>query len=472
MSTNLFVCKQVKPISFRPFVSKVSHLIPTTTYEKRKTALERAGYNLFNLPSTMISGGDYLTDSGTGGLFDTQRSMMELHDESYAGSTSYQRFEDSFKAITGMPNILPVHQGRAAEKVLFSSLLNENCVVLSNSLFDTTRAHVENTKAKGLDLVIDECYNIESSHPFKGNIDLNKVKKAIEDANTNGKKIPFCVMTLTNNTGGGQPASMQNIRELKSLLDQYKIPLMIDACRFAENCYFIKQREPGYGNKSIEEIAKELFSYAECFTMSAKKDGIAHMGGAIGFRNPEWMDLLKPAVILNEGFINYGGMSGRDMEAVAQGLKEVLNEDYLRTRIEDTAYFADQCKKYNIPIITPPGGHAIYVDAGKLLPHLKSEEFPGQALACELYLRSGIRSCEMGSIMFGSFDEQGNLVKPHKRELVRFAIPRLVYNREHLKYAAQQLALLKQDAFRVKGMKFVSHPKVLPHFSATFNFVN
>lgn len=457
--------KQSKPL----LMSLVSRFLPSTTYDERLLTLEKAGFNLFNLSSTKISGGDYLTDSGTGGLLDSQRAAMELADESYAGSTSYQKFENIFKQTTGFKYIFPVHQGRAAEKVLFGSVLDKNSVVFSNALFDTTRAHVEHTGAIGIDLVTPESMDIGAPHLFKGNINLQELEKQIPLALKNNKNVSLCVITVTNNTGGGQPVSLSNIREAKKILDKYKIPLIIDACRIAENAYFIQQLEEK--NKSIQSIVQEIFSYADGFTMSAKKDGIANMGGVLGFNNPKWADMVKPSVILNEGFLNYGGISGRDMEVVAEGFKIAMTEKYLEHRIAQTRYLFNQLKKNEIPLVEPCGGHAVYINASKILPHIPPHEFPGQALACALYIIAGVRSCEMGSIMFGRYDDPNDtkkLTTPHRYELVRFAIPRLTYSNEVLDVVVDALRRIKKQPQIIHGMMFAEKPAVLPHFSATF----
>lgn len=452
-----------------PFIAKVSHRLPRTTCEQRQVALEKAGYNVFNLSSSVVSGGDYLTDSGTGGLLDTQRSAMEMNDESYAGSQSFLRFESAFQHYTGMKHVLPVHQGRAAERLLFGYLVKPGDIVVSNSLFDTTRAHVEQAGALGLDLPMENCYDFSTWHPFKGNMDCEKLKAHIAQAQANGQTIACCVLTVTNNTGGGQPVAMANIRHVSDILKPFNIPLIIDAARFAENAYFIQQRETGYHDISIETICREMFSYAAGFTMSAKKDGLANMGGVIAFQDDDWHPALKASVILNEGFINYGGISGRDLECIAQGLHEVLDVSYLENRIGEVAYLGQLLHDAGVPVLWPTGGHAVYVDAGSMFPHLTPSQLPGQSLVCNLYLRSGIRACEMGSVMFGVY-ENGILVKPHRREMVRFAIPRLTYSRDHLYYLAQHLIQLKRDASEIEGMSFVFRPEVLPHFSATFQF--
>ena len=450
-------------------ISLVSRFLPSTTYSERTLALEQAGFNMFNLSSTKISGGDYLTDSGTGGLLDTQRSVMELADDAYAGSTSYQKFEDVFKKITGFKYIFPVHQGRAAEKVLFGNILDKNSIVFSNALFDTTRAHVEHMGAIGVDLVTPESMEMGVPHQFKGNINIQELEKQIPLALKNNKNVSACVITVTNNTGGGQPVSLANIKAAKEVLDRYKIPLIIDACRIGENAYFIQQLEGK--NRSTQSIVQEIFSYADAFTMSAKKDGISNMGGALGFNNSKWADAIKPSVILNEGFLNYGGMSGKDMEAVAAGFQIAMTEKYLAHRIGQIAYLFNQLKKIDMPMIEPHGGHAVYVNASKILPNIPAHEFPGHALACALYIISGVRSCEMGSIMFGRYDDPSDpkkLTTPHRYELVRLAIPRLAYSNEILDITIDALQKIKANPHLIPGMMFVEKPAVLPHFSATF----
>ena len=446
-----------------PFRIKVVEPIRSTSFEERQKLIKEAGYNIFMLPADSIYI-DLLTDSGTSAMSDNQWAGLMLGDESYAGSRNYYHFEESVKDIFGFKHIIPTHQGRVAENLLFSSILKEGDVVPNNIHFDTTRANVEYHKALALDCVIDEAYQPDSAHPFKGNIDLEKLERAIRKY---GKEhIPLVMITITNNSGGGQPVSMENIREVSRLVHRYGIPLFFDACRFAENCYFIKEREPGYENKTTKEIAQELFSYGDGCTMSAKKDGLVNIGGFLAVNDEALAQRITNMLILIEGFRTYGGLAGRDLEAIARGLQEVLNEDYLRFRIKQTQYLGDLLLEQGIPIIKPVGGHAVYVDAKRFLPHIPQAHYPGQALVVELYLQAGIRAVEIGSLMFAHKDPESGEIKFPELELVRLAIPRRVYTNMHMQYVAEALGKIFREREKIKGMRVVYQPEFLRHFTA------
>ncbi len=442
-----------------PFRIKSLEPIKITDRAYRKRALENVGYNLFSIPAedVMI---DLLTDSGTSAMSADQWGALMIGDESYAGAKSWFRFDEAVKHITGFQHILPVHQGRAAEKILFTTLVKKGDIIPNNSHFDTTRANLEAVGGVGVDLLIEEGQDAKSHHPFKGNMDLNRLEELFR---THPKeKIPLCMITITNNSVGGQPVSMQNIRETSQLCKKYGIPFFIDACRFAENAYFIKLREKGYENHTPEKIAQEIFSYADGCTMSAKKDALVNIGGWIGMRDPKLDQSLRGLLILTEGFPTYGGLAGRDLDAMAVGLKEVVDEEYLKYRIASTAYLGKGLLERGIPIIEPPGGHAIYIDAGPTLAHLKREQLPGQALACALYEIGGIRGCEIGTVMFGKKDP------PPKMDLVRLAIPRRVYTQSHIDYVLECAEELMKEKGQIRGLKIIYEPPALRHFTAQF----
>jgi tyrosine phenol-lyase len=459
-----------------PFKIKSVERIKFTTVEEREAILKKAFYNPFMIPAEDVLI-DLLTDSGTSAMSAKQWAGIMDGDESYAGSRSYYRFEEVTTKIFGFKHIIPVHQGRAAERILFTSILSEmdtdgnlhvngeGKFIPNNNHFDTTRANIEFNGAAADDLVIEEGKHPSVIHPFKGNIDLNKLEEYI---NEKGKEnIPVCMLTITNNTGGGQPVSMENIRNTHDICTKYGIPLFIDACRFAENAYFIKHREKGYENKSIMEIANEIFSYADGCTMSAKKDAFANIGGFIAMNDEKLYNICKNLLIITEGFETYGGLAGRDMEAIAQGLEEVLEEPYLQYRIRSTWYLGEKLIKGGVPIIQPVGGHAIYIDAKEFLNHIPVDQYPGQALVCELFRTGGIRSVEIGSVMFGKYDSNKKLI-PAEMELVRLAIPRRVYTQSHIDYVAEVLLDIKNYRDRLGGFKIIEEPKFLRHFSAKF----
>lgn len=437
-----------------PFRIKSVEPIRTTTREERQKLLETAGYNLFLIASEAILI-DLLTDSGTSAMSTEQWAAMMRGDESYAGSPSFTRFRDSVHAIFGLHHVIPTHQGRAAERILFNVMCKEGDIVPNNAHFDTTRANCEFVGATALDLPITEAKQPAQLHPFKGNMDLNSLQELL--AREGAKKIPLVMLTITNNSGGGQPVSMANIREVKQVCKKHGIPLYIDACRFAENAYFIKLREPGYADKSPRTIAQEIFSHADGCTMSAKKDGLANIGGFLCTNDDILAQQEKDLLILTEGFPTYGGLAGRDLDAIAVGLNEALNEDYLRYRIASTAFLGNHIAKEGVPIVQPPGGHAIYIDARAFLPHLPASQFPGVALAVELYLEGGIRSVEIGSLMFG---EHATM------DLVRLAIPRRVYTQSHIEYVVEVILDVWRRREKIFGYEIVHQAPFLRHFSA------
>ena len=413
--------KKFKTI-IEPFKIKMVEPINMISYEERKRLLEAANYNVFAIKAENILI-DLLTDSGTGAMSASQWAKIMEGDESYAGCRSFYEMEETICDITGFKYVIPTHQGRAAERILFTILGGKGKTFLSNTHFDTTRANIEFTGAEALDLVISEGKIPSLEHPFKGNMDIEKLEKTIKEKGV--QNIPLCILTVTNNSGGGQPVSMENIRKTSEVCKKYGIPLFLDACRFAENAYFIKIREEGYQNKSIKEIAQEMFSYAQGCTMSAKKDALVNIGGFLALNDDKLCTEAHNLEILTEGYPTYGGLAGRDLAAIAQGLKEVLNEDYLKYRIISTQYLGSALIKAGVPVVKPIGGHAVYIDAKEMLPHIPYYEFPAQALVCELYLEGGIRTVEIGTLMFGKKDSNGKEVAS-SMELVRLAIPRRV----------------------------------------------
>ncbi len=446
-----------------PFKIKMVEPIKMTTRQQREVYLREAHYNLFLIKAENILI-DLLTDSGTGAMSAAQWAKMMEGDESYAGCRSYYDMKEAVEEFAPMKHIFPTHQGRAAERILFSALGGEEKIIPNNTHFDTTRANVEFTGSQALDLVIDEAHNSESSYPFKGNMNLEKLDMLLKEHQGTGK-IPLCMITVTNNSGGGQPVSMENIRKTKEICDRYQIPLFLDACRFAENAYYIKMREPGFENRTIKEIVREMFSYADGLTMSAKKDAIVNMGGLLCFNDDDLAEKVQNMLILTEGFSTYGGLSGRDMAALAQGLKEVVEEDYLEYRIKSTEYLANSLIKLGIPIMNPPGGHAVYIDAKKFLPHISPLEYPAQSLACALYLEGGIRSVEIGSFMFGHYEKDSGKEIPAKMELLRLAIPRRVYTQSHIDFVIEVFEEVCKTKDSLKGLRITKEPPFLRHFS-------
>ncbi len=451
-----------------PFKIKSVEPIYFTDAYQRIHLLQEAHYNPFLLRAKDVII-DLLTDSGTGSMSSEQWAGIMRGDESYAGSESFFHFESVVRMITGMKYIIPTHQGRASEKILFSLKGGKNKYILSNTLFDTTRANVEASGAEGVDLLCAEGKDPSLLAPFKGNMDIAALEKFIE--NNSAENIPLVVMTVTNNSGGGQPVSLQNIKEAKAVCTRYKIPFYIDACRFAENCYFIKQREKGYETASILAIAQELFSYADGCLMSAKKDAFANIGGFLAMQDETLAEAARNVLIITEGFPTYGGLAGRDLEAIAIGLKEILEESYLQYRIRSIAYLGEKLEAVGVPYLKPTGGHALYLDAKAFLPHIPVSQYPGQALACALYREGGIRTVEIGSVMFGKYAEDGRLLSP-PMELVRLAIPRRVYTQSHIDYVAEVIIETYQKRSGIKGMKIVYEAPYLRHFTAHFEVLS
>ena len=443
-----------------PFRIKSVEPIRMTSRKERENYIKDANYNLFSLHADFVLI-DLLTDSGTSAMSAEQWAGILRGDESYAGSESFYRFHRAVSEIMPFEHIIPTHQGRAAEKILFSVIGGKGKKIPNNTHFDTTRANVEFTGAEAVDLVIEEGKNPKTIHPFKGNMDVLKLEKFINETGT--ENIPCVMITITNNSGGGQPVSMQNIRTVSQICKKYNLALIIDACRFAENAYFIKIREEGYSNKSIKEIVREIFSYADGCTMSAKKDALVNIGGYLCLNNNEWATQARNLLIITEGFPTYGGLAGRDLEAIAIGLEEILHEDYLQYRIRSTEYLGEKINAEGVPIVLPVGGHAVYIDAKSMLPHIPKDQFPGQSLAVELYLEGGIRGCEIGTVMFGEAAQM---------ELVRLAIPRRVYTQSHIDYVIEVILNVNKNKDKLKGMRFTYEPEVLRHFTAKFEYVD
>ncbi len=447
-----------------PFRIKSIEPIRQTTREQRQKLLEAAGYNLFLVASDDILI-DLLTDSGTNAMSTEQWAAMMRGDESYAGSPSFIRFRDSVQAIMGFKHVIPTHQGRAAERILFSVMCNQGDVVPNNTHFDTTRANCEFVGAEALDLPTPEALDPSRQYPFKGNMDTVRLKEVIHRVGAD--RVPLVMLTVTNNSGGGQPVSMANIKAVKEICLHHKIPLYIDACRFAENAYFIKLREPGYAHKTPREIAQEMFSHADGCTMSAKKDAIVNIGGFLCTNDDILAQAQKNLLILTEGFPTYGGLAGRDLEAIAVGLNEGLHEDYLQYRIVSTAYLGNHIAAEGVPIVQPPGGHAIYIDARAFLPHIPPTQFPGVALAAELYIEGGIRSVEIGTLMFGKRDENG-VESSGPMDLLRLAIPRRVYTQSHIDYVVEIILEVWRRRSAIRGLELTYQAAFLRHFTARF----
>jgi len=450
-----------------PFKIKSVEAIRFTTREQREKILKDAFYNPFNIHSRDVII-DLLTDSGTSAMSSEQWARIMRGDEAYAGSRSFFRFERIVRKITGFKHIIPTHQGRAAEKILFSVLGGEGKYFPSNTHFDTTRANIEFVGSEAVDLLNEVGLHPEILADFKGNMDIELLEQFINQVGP--ENIPIVMLTVTNNSGGGQPVSMENIRETRRICDKYGLKLFLDACRFAENAYFIKKREKGYENKSVLEIAQEMFSYADGCTMSAKKDALVNIGGFLAMNDDELAMKCRNVLIVTEGFPTYGGLAGRDLEAIAQGLQEVLEEDYLKYRIRSVEYLGEKLVEYGIPILEPPGGHAIYLDAKRFAPHIPPEQYPGQSIVCELYLEGGIRAVEIGSVMFGKYDKDGKLI-PAKLELVRLAIPRRVYTQSHIDYVIEVIQEVFTKREKLRGMKIVEEAPILRHFTAKFDYV-
>jgi tryptophanase len=432
--------------------------------KQRAEALDRVGYNLFGLHADEVII-DLLTDSGTGAMSARQWAGMMVGDESYAGSRSFYRFETIVKEITGFKEVIPTHQGRAAEKILFTVMVESGDIVPNNTHFDTTRANVEYQGGEARDLVTAEQTDPATILPFKGNMDIAALRATLE---ASSDRVPLVMVTVTNNSGGGQPVSLANLRTVRKLCDEFGVPLFLDACRFAENAWFIKLREEGYADSTPREIAKEMFAIADGCTMSAKKDGMANIGGFLALNDPDLALQCRNLLILTEGFPTYGGMAGYDLEAVAQGLEEVLDEHYLQYRIRSTEYLAEKVSRAGVPIVQPPGGHAVYLDAAALLPHIPPHEYPAQALAVELYRNGGVRGVEIGSVMFGRPGEPGEPEEPAAMELVRLAIPRRTYTQSHIDYVAEVVIDVAANADTMRGYRIVEEAPWLRHFTARF----
>ena len=442
-----------------PFRIRSVEPIRQTTREHREAALIGAHFNPFQLHASDVLI-DLLTDSGTGALSVHQWAAMMQSDESYAGARSFFAFERAVQDITGLRHVMPTHQGRAAERILFTATCKHGDVVPNNTHFDTTRANIEDRGAIALDLPCAEARDPNVLHPFKGNIDLAALDETLGDT----RRVPLVMLTVTNNSGGGQPVSMANIRGARDVCRRHGVPLFLDACRFAENAWFIKMREPGYAHHTPFEIAREMFSYVDGCTMSAKKDGMANIGGFLAINDDALAQRCRNNLILTEGFVTYGGLAGYDLEAVAVGLREALDSDYLRYRIRSIEYLAEKLDTLGVPIVKPPGGHALYIDAKAMLPHIPQCEYPAWALGCALYLEGGIRTVEIGSVMFGLQPDGSE--RPATKELLRLAFPRRVYTQSHVDYIAEVLGAVKRRAHSIRGMRIVEQPPALRHFTA------
>jgi tryptophanase len=432
--------------------------VEMTTRDERQEELVRAGYNLFNVPGPRVLI-DLLTDSGTGAMSSAQWAGLQIGDESYAGSASWFRFRDAVRELFPFEHVIPTHQGRAAEKILFSALGGPGRTIPNNTHFDTTRANVEFTGAEALDLPIPEALVPSSRHPFKGNMDVEALERVLAE-----RDVPVVFMTLTNNSGGGQPVSMENLRAVRAACGD--VPLFLDACRFAENAWFVKLREDGYADTPVPEMVREMASLADGMTMSAKKDPLGNIGGWLALNDDELAEQCRNLLVLTEGFPTYGGMAGRDMEALAQGLREVVDEDYLRYRIRSTEYLGEALDAAGIPVVLPVGGHAVYIDARALLPHIPPLEYPGQALAVSLYLEGGIRCSEIGTVMFGRHPD--GTEEPAAMDLVRLAIPRRTYTQSHVDYVIEVCEHVAAHAGELRGLRIVEEPPALRHFTARF----
>jgi tryptophanase len=445
-----------------PFRIKSVEAIKFTGREEREAALEKAGHNVFLLPAEDVLI-DLLTDSGTGAMSAAQWGALMQGDESYAGSRSFYRFRDVVRGLTGLRHVIPTHQGRAAERILFHAVLKPGGIVPSNNHFDTTRANIEVEAAEARDLVIPEGRVPSRIHPFKGNVDLDALARTLD---AEGDRVPLVMVTVTNNTGGGQPVSLENLRGVRRLCDRHGKPLFLDACRFAENAYFIKKREEGQGGRSPREIAREMFALADGCTMSAKKDGLANIGGFLALNDDDWAERCRNLLILTEGFPTYGGLAGYDLEAVARGLEEVVEETYLRYRIRSIEYLHERLVGAGVPVLQPSGGHAVYLDARALLPHVPPLQYPGIALVNALYREAGIRGVEIGTVMFGR--QHDGSEKAAAMDLVRLAIPRRVYTQSHIDFVAEAVIAVAGMREHLRGYRIAKAPPVLRHFTAVF----
>jgi tryptophanase len=450
-----------------PFRIKMVEPIRVTTETERQEFLREAFNNPFLLSSNEVLI-DLLTDSGTSAMSSMQWSAMMRGDESYAGASSWDCMREVIHDLTGYPYILPTHQGRAAERILYSYLGGKGKTFISNTHFDTTRANIEYSGATAIDCPIEADDYPDVFHPFKGNVDTKRLEALIREAGP--ENVGAVILTVTNNSGGGQPVSMANAKEIAEICRKYDVLFILDACRIAENAYFIHLREEGYKDKSFKAIAQEMFSLADGCVMSAKKDGIVNMGGFLALKGKEIADACTNMLIITEGFVTYGGLSGRDMEAIAVGLQEVFHPDYLHYRIKSTGYLGAKLREGGVPIIWPVGGHAVYVDAKAFYPNIPVDQYPGQVLVCDLYLKGGIRSVEIGSVMFGKYNAKGKLI-PGAMELVRLAIPRRVYTKNHLQYVIETFEMLMEDREKDKGLRITYEPEFLRHFTAHFEWI-
>lgn len=450
-----------------PFRIKCVEPLGFTSDHEREAILREGGYNVFNIPAEKVLI-DLLTDSGTSAMSAAQWSGLMRGDESYAGARSFYRFEAKVRELTGFREVIPVHQGRAAERILFEIIGGKGKTVFANSHFDTTRANVEVSGAEAVDLPIPEALHFDKSADFKGDMDVLKLEAGIKDRGP--ENVPLVIMTVTNNSLGGQPVSMRNLRDVSRICRDYKIPLFLDAARFAENAYLIKERESGYSTRPVGEIAREMFSYAQGCMMSSKKDALVNMGGFLALNDKDWAKRAREVLIVGEGFVTYGGLAGRDLEAIAVGLDEVLEEEYLQYRVRSTAYLGEGLRKAGVPIVEPPGGHGIYVDAKRFLPRIPPEEYPGQALVCELYRAGGIRTVEIGSLMFGR--RRNGKFEPAKMELLRMAVPRRVYTQSHIDFVIEVFADIAKRKDSLKGLLLLEASEHLSHFTAKLAPIN
>ena len=446
-----------------PFKIKSVESLPITTSDQRKEYLEREYWNVFGLKSQEVTI-DLLTDSGTGSMSSEQWAAIMRGDEAYAGSHSWQRFHEVVSDLTGYKHIIPTHQGRASEKILATITLKEGDIIPSNSHFDTTRANFEFANAIPVDLLCEEGLDLLSPSPFKGNIDLEKLEELLKSED--GERIAFVLMTITNNTGGGQPVSMDNLKKVKELCTKYNKMFLLDACRFAENAWFVSQREKEYKNVEIREITKEAFRLADGCTISLKKDGFGNIGGILAFNDDELAEAARNLLILTEGFPTYGGLAGRDLDALAQGLKEITDKNYLEYRARSISYLAEKANNAGIPIVQPAGGHALYIDAKNFVPHIPPHQYPGHSVACEIYLIGGVRAVELGTLAFGVAGENGHPDTPATHELVRLAAPRRTYTQSHFDYVGEVLEKLSDTKDKLKGYEILEQPKQLRHFTA------
>jgi tryptophanase len=460
--------RSVRGMSYRtiiePFRIKTVEPLRQTTRQERAAALRTAGWNLFGLHARDVLI-DLLTDSGTGAMSAQQWAAIMQGDEAYAGSASFDRFRSVVRDLTGFEHVIPTHQGRAAEKILFSETVAPGQIVPNNTHFDTTRANVEYRSAEAVDLLCDEGHDLQSVAPFKGNIDVQRLEDLLR---SDTARVPLVMLTITNNSGGGQPVSMANLRSVREVCDRYGKPLFLDACRFAENAWFVCQREAGYEGVSPRRVAEEAFRLADGCTISLKKDGFGNMGGVLAMNDADLAERCRNLLILTEGFPTYGGLAGRDLDALAQGLQEITDPEYLRYRVRTAEYLAERCWAAGVDTVRPPGGHAVYLDARALLQHIPPHEYPGQALACELFLEGGVRGVEIGTVMFGRPDPLGGPDQPADHDLVRLALPRRVYTQSHIDYVGEVITHVAGRADELRGLRMIYQPRWLRHFTCRF----